>query len=337
MLSGVNMVVAVVCGLAMLALLILFILDAWRFRGDLRGLWRYGAAAAVVLLVTEAVLITLIVTCADPKPSAIVRMMGTDIVAAFRLLLFTTMGIHYSRRIGVRTFFCLKPEPVSPPKPDVRATADAVETEIENGGAIAVVAPAPEEHASVQAVHVVAPSPPPPRPGWAESEAFKRVRGAGVMLAITLAAGLAAVFYTEALFWLARPRISPMLKQLQETLQVEFGIEEGMSLIAAIALVEVAFAEELVFRLGIQSFFGNYIGRTRGRYWFAVVATAALWTLLHSGMVQPDWVKYAQIFPLGVALGWLYRKCGIESCIAVHAMLNLITPLMPYAQTQMAG
>jgi len=337
MLSGINIAVAIICGLAMLALLILFILDAWRFRGDLRGLWRYGAAAAATLLVTEAALITLILTRANPQLSSIFVMMGADIVAAFRLLVFTTMGIHYSRRIGVRAFFCLDPEPVSPPKPDVRATAGAVETEIEIGAAAAAVAPAPEERASVQAVHVVAPPPPSPRPGWAESEAFKRVRGAGAMLAITLAAGLAAVLYSEGLFWLARPRISPMLKQLQETFQVEFGIEEGMSFIVAVALVEVAFAEELIFRLGIQNFFGNYIGRTRGRYWLAIFATAALWTLLHSGVVQPDWVKYAQIFPLGVALGWLYRKCGIGACIAVHAMLNLIMPLMPYTQMQIGG
>ena len=86
----------------------------------------------------------------------------------------------------------------------------------------------------------------------------------------------------------------------------------------------VAIGEELVFRLGIQNFLAtacNWWGR---RYWLAIVATSAIWTLGHAGTLDPDWVKFLQIFPVGIALGWLFRKHGIESCIAVHVLFNVL-------------
>ncbi len=63
-------------------------------------------------------------------------------------------------------------------------------------------------------------------------------------------------------------------------------------------------------------------------YATAIVLTAALWSLGHVGALNPDWVKLAQIFPLGLALGWLYRRQGTESTIMVHALFNVLGGLV---------
>jgi membrane protease YdiL (CAAX protease family) len=56
--------------------------------------------------------------------------------------------------------------------------------------------------------------------------------------------------------------------------------------------------------------------------------TTVVWTLGHLGSLDPDWVKLAQIFPTGLALGWLYRRQGAESAIAAHALFNVLGALV---------
>jgi membrane protease YdiL (CAAX protease family) len=38
-------------------------------------------------------------------------------------------------------------------------------------------------------------------------------------------------------------------------------------------------------------------------------------------------VKLVQIFPLGIALGFMYRYLGLEVCMASHALFNLVLAL----------
>lgn len=128
--------------------------------------------------------------------------------------------------------------------------------------------------------------------------------------------------YTQLLFWAFSPQPS-------EHVVRAWGLDgddasEVLTPIGVALIGLVAVSEELVFRLGIQNFLAaacNWWGR---KYWLAIVATSALWTLGHAGALDPNWVKFLQIFPVGVALGWLFRKHGIESCIAVHVLFNVL-------------
>jgi membrane protease YdiL (CAAX protease family) len=54
----------------------------------------------------------------------------------------------------------------------------------------------------------------------------------------------------------------------------------------------------------------------------AVVVTAVVWALAHGGRVEPEWVKWVQIFGLGLALGVLRLRRGLEACVVVHLLFN---------------
>ena len=40
--------------------------------------------------------------------------------------------------------------------------------------------------------------------------------------------------------------------------------------------------------------------------------------------LAPTWVKLAQVFPIGVGLGFLFRAYGVEGCMLAHAGINLV-------------
>jgi membrane protease YdiL (CAAX protease family) len=110
------------------------------------------------------------------------------------------------------------------------------------------------------------------------------------------------------------------------------GTDSGLSLLSLLIVLEFAFAEEITFRLGIQNYLAKQLNWQGKEYWIAIVLTAALWTLGHTGIMEPGWVKLLQVFPIGLALGWLFRKVGTEGCILAHALFNVgmsvLTPLV---------
>jgi membrane protease YdiL (CAAX protease family) len=85
-----------------------------------------------------------------------------------------------------------------------------------------------------------------------------------------------------------------------------------------------ALSEEIMFRLGIQTFLAKHLRWQGKRYWLAVLLTTAIWTLGHYGALEPTWVKLVQVFPMGLALGWVFRKYGLGSAILVHGGFNVI-------------
>lgn len=94
----------------------------------------------------------------------------------------------------------------------------------------------------------------------------------------------------------------------------------------AVFLLLTVLGEELTFRLGIQNYFAALFGRGAAGYWAAIVLSSALWSLGHIGRMDPEWVKFAQIFPIGLMLGWLFRYAGFEACVIAHGILNAIMP-----------
>jgi membrane protease YdiL (CAAX protease family) len=133
-----------------------------------------------------------------------------------------------------------------------------------------------------------------------------------------LVVGLGAVVYTVVLFLVTLPRAGAVARDLSSD-QVN-----NVSLLALVVIAEFAVVEELMFRLGIQNYLASIFVHQRHGYWIAIVLTSIVWTLGHVGSLDPNWVKMAQIFPIGLALGWLFRRHGAESTILAHGLFNLM-------------
>jgi len=142
----------------------------------------------------------------------------------------------------------------------------------------------------------------------------------GALATAAVAAG--TVGFSWLLFKATSPRTSELLRNLMQWKQMSEGV--GVSNKGAEVLVGVAFGtgEELLFRLGMQNYLALRLGLRDRRYWIAVLVTAAVWTLGHANVLEPEWVKLVQIFPAGVALGFLFRRYGVESCIVAHSGFN---------------
>lgn len=86
----------------------------------------------------------------------------------------------------------------------------------------------------------------------------------------------------------------------------------------------IGFSEEIVFRLGIQNGL-TYLWRSSrsGPHW-AIIVSTSFWCLGHLGVMDPDWVKIAQIFVFGLILGYLNRRFGIIPCMITHSLFNVI-------------
>lgn len=336
-----------------LGFLVTFIVDWIRFRRFLRGIWRYSfAAAGISLLMGVGVLVILILT--SDVPSWLVGAAGFgEVLRLFRLALFVTLGVYYCRRIGCRAFALvpgwetLHEGPVAPPADSGAAAGPFVPISI---GLEPSMPPPPLEGFGAPYASPIGTGQPtvesPPavqefrkepeeidEPGEEHrkgDDSFTPVSSRGKIIALGLLVGIAAVIGTEGLFWLTRPQISAFFKTLSERQSELLNINQGVSLMALLAFATYAYFEELVFRLGIQNYLAGLFGRGRGRYWLAIALTSFVWALGHAGMVDPNWVKMLQIFAIGLSLGWLFRKCGIEACIIAHCVLNLVSPFMPY-------
>ncbi|MYD96270.1 MAG: CPBP family intramembrane metalloprotease [Gammaproteobacteria bacterium] len=143
----------------------------------------------------------------------------------------------------------------------------------------------------------------------------------GPTLVVALVVAGAWCAYTFVLFSVFTPELSDIAQRLIGEAENLDGSESAA--IAAIGVCVIAFEEELVYRLGIQNLVARYFGWWDRRYWLAILISATIWTIGHVGTLEPGWVKLAQIFPAGIALGWLARKHGIEACIVAHAVFNI--------------
>ena len=115
---------------------------------------------------------------------------------------------------------------------------------------------------------------------------------------------------------------------------VEREIRRGWAVVAVrrwVPLVLAAFSEEAIYRGYFQSRLGVFLGFL-GRRWaglVSVVVVSALWTLGHGGMIDPAWVKWVQIFGIGLVLGAVRVRLGLEGCVGVHLAFNVISALAP--------
>ncbi len=88
-------------------------------------------------------------------------------------------------------------------------------------------------------------------------------------------------------------------------------------------VVLVPIAEELVFRMGLQS----GLLRMTGSPWIAVLLTSVVFTLAHVAVIPAgSWHAYAQLFVLSVAIGISYERTkSLGVPIAMHMLFNGLT------------
>lgn len=143
---------------------------------------------------------------------------------------------------------------------------------------------------------------------------------------VALGVALVSILYSVGLFVLTRPHLSPALQRIQSVNPGTAAVTWSWT--SVLVLLTVALSEEVFFRLGIQTYLEKRLHLTGSRYGITMVLTALLWALGHVGMLEPDWVKLVQIFPIGLLLGGLYRKYGVEASVLAHGVFNLVMMLL---------
>ena len=134
---------------------------------------------------------------------------------------------------------------------------------------------------------------------------------------------IAIVSYSIALFALLRPSSSPLLDDFWQTMT------ETNRAFSPIILVTFALGEEVIFRMFLQNFLAFYLNFLKYGWLVAIFISSAVWALGHGGMVQPEWVKFVHVLGIGMILGLLMRRQGVESCMIVHGSLNLLAFILP--------
>lgn len=142
-----------------------------------------------------------------------------------------------------------------------------------------------------------------------------------VLVAAT--AGILFVMYTVLLFKATNPQYSEALRIIIDAASPETLADSKNGIVGYVLIIEAAFVEEIVFRFCLQNYFAARWRLDGHKYWIAVVITTILWTLAHAGLIEPDWVKFAQIAPIGIALGFLFERYGVVPCILAHAIFNV--------------
>jgi membrane protease YdiL (CAAX protease family) len=83
--------------------------------------------------------------------------------------------------------------------------------------------------------------------------------------------------------------------------------------------------EEIVYRLGVQTFlvhrWRDYTYGTMA----ALVVTAIVFSLAHTGSIEEYGIKMIEIFPISLVLGVVFLRWGLVASLAAHSILNLLS------------
>lgn len=306
------MTVVIVCyGLAMLFFTIAFLVAWIKSRKEIRKYLNYGTWFGFIVVGLDLLIVA--ITPSAWSSSLLVGLVAEPIVL-LRLLGFTMLGMYYAAELGYPSLPILLKKfktPAAEESLNLVAEIDKTETSQENQDSnlssthaknMAVKHPVIDLLISIN---------------W--KEYFIKVLGVSAV----------SIFYSIILFLLTKPHVSELVRMSELVQRNNFGIPSAglanaVSIQGILVLFKFAIDEEIVFRLGIQNFLVKYLKLQSNNYWIAIVITSTLWTLGHAGVLEPEWVKLAQIFPVGLLLGWLYKKFGAESTMLAHGIFNLV-------------
>ena len=154
-----------------------------------------------------------------------------------------------------------------------------------------------------------------------------------------------AIIFGFSMLWLFvaaaffHARIAP---ERLEALRPDARQTAGALMLNIFALIILApFMEEVIFRGFIQGKLAiicrHPLLRRMARTDLVVpiAATSALWAIGHFGILQPNWVKWVQIFGIGVVIGVARMRLGLEACVILHLIFNLAGGF--YAPTELVA
>jgi len=304
------MTVALGCiyGLAMLFFTIAFLVEWIKSRKEIKKYLKYGAWFGFIVVGLDLFIVAI---TPSAWSSSLLPALVLEPVVLLRLIGFTMLGMYYAAELGYPSFPILLKKfkiPVAEENLNLVAETDKTETSQENQSSDLFSAQAetiPQDEIVKRPVTDLLIS-----INW--KEYFIKVLGVSAV----------SILYTIILFLLTKPQMSELAQQ-------KFGIssvnlENTINIQGILVLFEFAIAEEIVFRLGIQNFLAKYLKLQNNNYWIAIFITSVLWTLAHAGVLEPEWVKLAQILPVGLLLGWLYKKFGTESTMLAHGIFNFV-------------
>jgi len=126
---------------------------------------------------------------------------------------------------------------------------------------------------------------------------------------------------TESLVYFVHPVISDQGRKISE-LMLSYYVSKDVGLfhIASCA----PWVEEVTWRFFWPALLLYTFRNVRLKWVYSIVITSALWSIAHAGMLNPEWMRFIQIFVYGLLLGWLLKKRGLEACLASHFISNII-------------
>ncbi|MGF7059492.1 CPBP family intramembrane glutamic endopeptidase [Brassicibacter mesophilus] len=140
----------------------------------------------------------------------------------------------------------------------------------------------------------------------------------------TIAVIIGSVGFSYILFKLTTPSASEAIKRSIDNGDVVTDLGGTLSVDIILLFIGVVIAEEIIFRFVIPNYLAVQFKLGENKYWITIVASSILWALAHANTLDPEWVKFVQIFPVGLALGAIYKKYGLESCIIAHSGFNIL-------------
>jgi len=328
---------------AMGAFTVAFLVDWIRSFEQIYRYWKHAVVAAAILVGLHLLMIAI-----APGEWTMVRIVGLMSLPLLfvRVVGFTMLGTYYCARIGCPSFRLLPQEP-----PFARAVPDDDPPSPANDGvpriasvgpdiwpAIAEMPAEPVPHVDNSILDIDVPVARTDDPVFevdipilqadvpVEQAIASPAPATGSLRRYAwdiLIVAAASAIYSALLFLLTKPQIAEMIERVFRVSRnaADAGTYTPFTVLLVLAF---AFSEELFFRLGIQNFLARYLRWQGNRYWAAIALTSFVWTLGHAGVLDPNWVKFAQIFPVGLMLGWLFRKHGVEACILAHGLFNII-------------
>ncbi len=127
--------------------------------------------------------------------------------------------------------------------------------------------------------------------------------------------------FTALLFKFTHPEISNFLKEMSKAEGNPSQYTVQISSIVFFLLV--AFYEEIIFRLFIQTFFLYLLRKFSWGSMAAILISSLIFATGHFGVLATWWVKFTQTFVIGIILGVNMKKYGMETSFTIHAILNM--------------
>ncbi len=334
MIEGLLCIYGLITTLTVLTFFVMWI----RNYGEMKQFANYGWVLGVGFVLFDLSAILFQVVTLSSSTQVLLVFLGS-VFTTLRIALFTVAGIYFCIKIDVRSFAWypvksqrsveIESETTLLTKPEIAADFESDhpgdKLEVEQISEIAetiiaeTIATEPskldEPNVDITTLHS------PPSYSLVEPQHLTTSASSIALIVVS------AIAYTFLLFWATSPRLAISL-QSNILLGPDGSTQESITLLTLMFVAEAAFFEEIFFRLGFQNFLAYTFEWHTEKYWVAIIGASLVWTLGHVAVLDPTWVKLIQVFPLGIALGWMFKKYGIESSIITHVVFNVVMALL---------